>query len=69
MLLTSPALALEVAAVPVEVTNREPVRIDGSGNMAAINQLLKQRYEQQFPGAEVKLNTSSTETAIEELPG
>ncbi|XQQ05234.1 MAG: glycogen/starch/alpha-glucan family phosphorylase [Leptolyngbya sp. IPPAS B-1204] len=67
MLLTSPALALEVAAVPVEVTNREPVRIDGSGNMAAINQLLKQRYEQQFPGAEVKLNTSSTETAIEEL--
>jgi starch phosphorylase len=43
------------------------LRIDGSDSMTAINQLLQQRYEEQFPDAEVRLKSSSTEAGIEKL--
>jgi starch phosphorylase len=66
-----PATSLSTTSLPTalltEVTKGQTLRITGSDNMAAINQLLKQRYEKQFPGAEVRLKTSDTETALEEL--
>ncbi|NJO80208.1 MAG: glycogen/starch/alpha-glucan family phosphorylase [Cyanobacteria bacterium RM1_2_2] len=48
-------------------TSDKTLRIDGSDSMTAINQLLQQRYEEQFPDAAVKLRSSSTEAGIEKL--
>ncbi len=46
---------------------RELLRIDGSANMTAINQTLKQRYEKQFPEAEVVIRASGAEPALKAL--
>jgi starch phosphorylase len=61
--LARPAIALQLPTEGAE----ETIRIDGSDQMLTINQLLKQRYEKQFPGAAVELKTSGTEPALQKL--
>jgi ABC-type phosphate transport system substrate-binding protein len=70
--LAAPVNTLPVAGVLTEVptevpTETKPLRIDGPSDMTAINQLLKQRYQERFPGSEVRLNAKGTERALQEL--
>jgi starch phosphorylase len=46
---------------------REKLRIDGSASMTAINQMLKQRYEKQFPTVDLTIQTSGVEPALKAL--
>lgn len=55
--------ALQTGVAPDDST----VRIDGTRSMVAINRLLKQAYEKQFPGVAVKLDASTTEAALQKL--
>ncbi|NJN88417.1 MAG: hypothetical protein HC881_21685 [Leptolyngbyaceae cyanobacterium SL_7_1] len=69
--LTQAAIAAEADrtefALPVAVPSDSTLRIDGTSTMSMINRLLKQRYEERFPGAEVTLDAKGTETALQEL--
>lgn len=49
--------------VPVGTT----IRIGGSSSMETINQVLKRRFEEQFVGTDVVLNTQGTGPAIKDL--
>jgi phosphate transport system substrate-binding protein len=53
--------------LPTNVPVGTSIRIGGSSSMETINQVLKQRFEQQFVGTEVKLNTQGTGPAIKDL--
>ena len=53
--------------LPTSVPVGTAIRIGGSSSMETINQVLKQRFEQQFIGTEVKLNTQGTGPAIKDL--
>jgi phosphate transport system substrate-binding protein len=53
--------------LPTSVPVGTSIRIGGSSSMETINQVLKQRFEQQFVGTEVKLNTQGTGPAIKDL--
>lgn len=66
---TTPVLADALSDFPplTQVPQGSTVRIDGSGNMETLNQILKQRYEQEYPGATVEVDVSDTEAAINEL--
>ncbi|MFM7427998.1 MAG: glycogen/starch/alpha-glucan phosphorylase, partial [Elainella sp.] len=74
VLLVSPVGAAALTAepplsgqLPNELLEGGKLRIDGSNQMTAINQVLKQRYEKQFPGSKVELRDRGTEAALEEL--
>ncbi|MFM7424606.1 MAG: substrate-binding domain-containing protein, partial [Elainella sp.] len=74
VLLVSPVGAAALTAepprsgqLPNELLEGGKLRIDGSNEMTAINQVLKQRYEKQFPGSKVELRDRGTEAALEEL--
>ncbi len=41
--------------LPASVAQGTTVRVDGSSSMAAVNTVLKQRFEQQFPGTQVNV--------------
>ncbi len=43
------------------------VRIDGSTSVASVNQSLKQRFEQQYPGTEVNVKNSGTSAGLQAL--
>jgi phosphate transport system substrate-binding protein len=45
-------------ALPKTVPTGTKVQIDGSSSMQAVNQGLKQRFQQQFPGTDITLPTS-----------
>ncbi|MBW4583150.1 MAG: DUF4912 domain-containing protein [Tildeniella nuda ZEHNDER 1965/U140] len=51
--------------LPTAVPSGTTIGIDGSSSMATINQALKQRFEQQFPGTDVKLGSSGTAAALQ----
>jgi ABC-type phosphate transport system substrate-binding protein len=53
--------------VPPNVSEDAIVVIDGSDSMQVINQSLKQRYEQQYPGKRVDLNANGTPAALKAL--
>ncbi|MBC7972949.1 MAG: DUF4912 domain-containing protein [Verrucomicrobia bacterium] len=53
--------------VPANVPVGTTIRIGGSSSMETINQVLKRRFEQQFVGTEVALNTQGTGPAIKDL--
>lgn len=55
------------AVLPLPSANAGTLRIDGSDEMFAINQVLKQRYEKQFPETTVELETNGTEKALQKL--
>jgi phosphate transport system substrate-binding protein len=69
--LQPPAIVAQAAApafpVPSSVPSGTTVRLDGSGTMTAINQALKQRFEQQFSGSKVETAANGTEGALQAL--
>ncbi|MBD2083061.1 DUF4912 domain-containing protein [Leptolyngbya sp. FACHB-17] len=58
----SPAFQL-----PASVAQGTNVRVDGSSSMAAVNTVLKQRFEQQFPGTKVSLAANGASTGIQSV--
>ncbi|XGV97861.1 MAG: DUF4912 domain-containing protein [Leptolyngbya sp. BL-A-14] len=57
---TSPTSLPLPSALPSGTT----IGIDGTSSMATINQMLKQRFEQKFPGTVVNLGTGGTAAAL-----
>ncbi|PSB30676.1 DUF4912 domain-containing protein [Stenomitos frigidus] len=53
--------------LPTNVPVGTSIRIGGSSSMETINLVLKRRFEQQFVGTEVRLNTQGTGPAIKDL--
>ena len=53
--------------LPTTVEDGTTVRIDGSMNLAAINQSLKQGFEQEFSGANVEVASNGADVAISAL--
>ncbi|WP_224090902.1 DUF4912 domain-containing protein [Nostoc sp. MS1] len=69
MLLSAPMLAQSAKETPAfklpqTVENGTTLRIDGSTSLIAVNQSLKQSFEQQFAGTRVDLATNGTESAL-----
>ncbi|MBD1846334.1 DUF4912 domain-containing protein [Cyanobacteria bacterium FACHB-63] len=56
-----------VFQLPASVAQGTNVRIDGSSSMAAVNTVLKQRFEQQFPGTKVSLAANGASTGIQSV--
>jgi phosphate transport system substrate-binding protein len=69
--LQPPAIVAQAAApafpVPSSVPSGTTVKLDGSGTMTAINQALKQQFEQQFSGSKVEAAANGTEGALQAL--
>jgi phosphate transport system substrate-binding protein len=53
--------------LPQAVPTGTNLNIDGSSSMARINDNLKQKYEQQYPGTKVNITTNGTNAAIKAL--
>lgn len=53
--------------LPTNVPVGTTIRIGGSSTMETINQVLKRRFEQQFVGTDVVLNTQGTGPAIKDV--
>lgn len=53
--------------LPSAVPGGTTVRVDGSDSMSAINQSLKQAFEQQYAGTTVNLATGGTDAALRSL--
>lgn len=51
--------------LPASVPQGTNVRVDGSSSMAAVNNVLKQRFEQQFPGTQVNVAANGTSAGIQ----
>ncbi|GEM_PF-329 len=62
-----PTLSLPTFPLPTSVPDQTTVRIDGDGSMALINQRLKDRYQQEFPGTQVELDAQGTDAALQAL--
>ncbi|MGA7932840.1 MAG: extracellular solute-binding protein [Kovacikia sp.] len=64
VLAQSPAVDLSVSTADPQGTT---VKIAGSSSLGTINQVLKQRFEQQFPGTKVELADGKTDAALQSL--
>ncbi len=63
-----PVLAQSVNfSLPNSVPQGTRIRIDGSTSMANLSQSLKQRFEQQYPGAQVSVETGGTSAGLQAL--
>ncbi|XGW00112.1 MAG: DUF4912 domain-containing protein [Leptolyngbya sp. BL-A-14] len=64
-----PSLVLGASAfpLPTNVPVGTTIRIGGSSSMETINKVLKRRFEQQFVGTDVVLNTQGTGPAIKDV--
>lgn len=51
--------------LPASVAQGTTVRIDGSSSMAAVNTVLKQRFEQQFPGTQVNIAANGAPAGVQ----
>ncbi|QLE57808.1 DUF4912 domain-containing protein [Nostoc sp. TCL26-01] len=72
LLVSAPILAQSEADIPAfplpkTVENGTTVRVDGSTTLAAVNQSLKQGFEEQFAGTKVEVANSGTEAALKAL--
>jgi phosphate transport system substrate-binding protein len=54
-------------SLPQSVAQGTNVRIDGSGSMAPVNQLLKQQFEQKYPGTKIDLASNGTPQGLQAL--
>ncbi|MGL5874606.1 MAG: phosphate ABC transporter substrate-binding protein [Xenococcaceae cyanobacterium] len=54
-------------APPTNVPDRTTVRINGSTSMVVLNKILKNSFEQKFPGATVITNAGGTDRGIQDL--
>ena len=52
---------------PQTVPSGTTLRIHGSTSMAGINEVIKQRFEHQFPGSKIEIEYSSTDSAMTAL--
>ncbi|MGB7057401.1 MAG: DUF4912 domain-containing protein [Geitlerinemataceae cyanobacterium] len=52
---------------PQDTPSMTKLRVDGSSSMAMVNKTLKQRYEKQFPGANVELKAEGTDLALQDV--
>ncbi|MFB2980214.1 DUF4912 domain-containing protein [Microseira sp. BLCC-F43] len=50
-----------------DVPGKTTVRVDGSSSMKRVNQALKQRFEQKFPGTKVEISEQGSDRALKEL--
>ncbi|MBD2089769.1 DUF4912 domain-containing protein [Microcoleus sp. FACHB-1515] len=66
---TSPVFASAPSSFPLPsaVPSGTTVRVDGSDSMSAINQSLKQAFEQQYTGTTVNLAATGTDAALRSL--
>ncbi|HEY9799643.1 MAG TPA: DUF4912 domain-containing protein [Leptolyngbyaceae cyanobacterium] len=69
ILLSAPMLAQSASETPAfelpqTVENGTTLRIDGSSSLVAVNQSLKQSFEQQFAGTRVDFAANGTENAL-----
>ncbi len=55
----------ENSAAPTAVSSGTTVKIDGSSSLSQINEALKQRFEQKFPGTKVEAAYGGTDAAIQ----
>ena len=55
--------------LPASVPSGTTVRIDGSSSMAAVNTVLKQRFEQQFAGTQVNIAANGTPAGLQAVLG
>ncbi|NDJ19081.1 DUF4912 domain-containing protein [Myxacorys almedinensis] len=63
-----PALAQAAPfKLPGSVAQGTNVRIDGSSSMVAVNQVLTQRFEKQYPGTQVTSNNAGTPEGLQAL--
>lgn len=53
--------------LPNSVAQGTQVRVDGSSSMTAVNQVLKQRFEQKYPGTQVTLANRGTPQGLQAL--
>lgn len=53
--------------LPRSLPSGTTMKVDGSTSMTAINEALKQRFEQKFPGAQVDLAATGTDAALKAL--
>ena len=49
--------------LPADVPGGTTVRVDGSIGMKRVNQALRERFEQQFPGTKVELSAQGSDRA------
>jgi phosphate transport system substrate-binding protein len=54
-------------SLPNSVPQGTTIRIDGSTSMANLSQSLKQRFEQQYPGTQVSVETGGTSAGLQAL--
>ncbi|UBF26351.1 extracellular solute-binding protein [Kovacikia minuta CCNUW1] len=55
------------SVAPTALPSGTTVKIDGSNSLATINEALKQRFEQQYPGTKVELAYKGTDAALQAL--
>ena len=53
--------------LPQSLPNGTTVKVDGSSSMRVINEALRQRFEQKYPGTKVELATGGSDQALESL--
>lgn len=53
--------------IPKELPSGQPLQIDGSTSMSAINEALEKNFETQYPGTDVKISYQGTDTALQAL--
>ncbi len=64
LLVAQSSSGAEMIPAPTDVPSDTKVGIDGSSSMKTINQDLKERFEQKFPGTSVNIGYDGSETAI-----
>ena len=67
--LSSPSVGAQSVnfALPSSVPSGTTLQIDGSTSMDSLNQSLKQRFEQQYPGTKVNINTVGSTAGLQAL--
>ena len=67
--LSSPSVGAQSVnfALPSSVPSGTTLQIDGSTSMDSLNQSLKQRFEQQYPGTKVNINTVGSAAGLQAL--
>ncbi|HEY9879084.1 MAG TPA: substrate-binding domain-containing protein [Leptolyngbyaceae cyanobacterium] len=62
-----PSKPIPTFTPPVSLAEGTRLNIDGSPNMAVINQALEQGFEGRYPGSDITLNSNGSEAALQAL--
>ena len=63
----APTTAAPSFPLPSSLPSGTTVKVDGSDSMSVINEALKKRFEERFPGTKVDLAAGGTDAAIQKL--